>query len=544
MKRGVLGIIAALCISLLTPAFAATPPKTGEKCTSLNKKLIYKNYQYTCIKKSGKLVWSKGVLIKKEVTPIAAPSSTPSPTLSPTPTPTTAPSPSESPSPSAAPTPTPTPTPTLDEATFVFQDICEKDPFIPSQWKGLEEQINGRGSECSWPYRIVQKSMPTITPTTTLIENQQNIDVCKIKQNPSKLNILAWPTEHVDFWMKYERHPSLNSVIQLIPIYSSDAPDNKNNPLDDYKPYLDFLKDWVVHASDGAGKLTVRSPERYIEFPEKLSNFNLIHERPQADADKFRAAIEKYIVPKIDFSGANIAIIVTPAGTRATISQQLGINQISANNNFIKLTMMPPKTWNDLNVPSSNFFHPAWWLHELHHVTAGFDDNDHTSSAGLHWWGLMSYGASEMLGWHKWLIGFWGDAKIHCVDTSMGGTYWIAPSTYQTTKRKLLVLPISSTKVAVVESMRAGGLNYKMPTWMEGALVYVVDTSRTATHEGMYVSLPSSRKITNRTLPSISRAFQNSDAALKLGESTTVGGYKITIVESGTFGDVVKVERV
>ncbi len=155
----------------------------------------------------------------------------------------------------------------------------------------------------------------------------------------------------------------------------------------------------------------------------------------------------------------------------------------------------------------------------------------------------MSYGSSEMLGWHKWLIGFWGDLKVNCVDTTVGGTYWISPSTYQTSKRKLLVLPISSTKVAVVESMRAGGMNYKMPSWMEGALVYVVDTSLTASHTGMYVSPPTTRKITNRTLSGISGTFQNSDVALRLGEVTIVGGYKITVVESGDFGDVVRVEK-
>jgi hypothetical protein len=32
-------------------------------------------------------------------------------------------------------------------------------------------------------------------------------------------------------------------------------------------------------------------------------------------------------------------------------------------------------------------------------------------------------------------------------------------------------------------------------------------------------------------------------APLKQGESTSTNGYKITIVEAGTFGDVVKIEK-
>ena len=544
MKRsGVAWVVMAVAISLLSPAFSATPPKAGQKCTSLNKKQAYKNYQYTCVKKSGKLVWSKGVLVKKETPSAAAPTSSSSPATIPSIDPMPSPSPTPSALPSQKPTASPSPTPVLDESSFVFSDICQKDPFIPEQWIELEKLVNPLGYECSWPYRIVRKAMPLIKPLLETQENVSNIELCKLKQNPKKLNILAWPVEHVDFWFKYQRHLSINTTIQLIPIYSPDAPDNGKNPIDDYKPYLDYLSEWVSHASDGTGKLTIRSPERYLEFPNRLSDYVLIHERPQSEADRFRKAIENFVVPKINFSGSNLGIIVMPPGTKASLSQQVGLNQIDANGTFVMLTIMPPKTWNQQNVSGGNFFHPAWWLHEIHHVTAGFDDNDHTSPNGLHWWGLISYGSNEMLGWHKWLIGFWGDSKITCVDSSRGGTYWIAPSTYQTDKKKLLVLPISSSKALVVESMRAGGLNYKMPPSMEGALVYVVDTSLTSSHSGMYVVPTTNRKLLNPTLKTISRTFFNSDAALRNGESAIFEGFKISIIESGTFGDVIKVER-
>ena len=33
------------------------------------------------------------------------------------------------------------------------------------------------------------------------------------------------------------------------------------------------------------------------------------------------------------------------------------------------------------------------------------------------------------------------------------------------------------------------------------------------------------------------------DAALKVGEFISVWGYKVTVIESGEFGDVVKVEK-
>ena len=546
-------LISLALILCLASASEAAAPKEGAKCTKLNQVSKYKNYKFTCIKKSGKLVWGKGVPIKSPLptqsptpSPSASPSSSASPTQSATPIPTPTPSisPAPSPSPSPTPTPSPTPSPTYDEETFKFDDICQTDPFIPAKWSGMEQRINPLKIECSWPYRIVKKVMPTTAPKSAVVENYQGIGECKILNNQNMLNVVLWPSKHVDFWNRYERHPSLNSVVQLIPIFAKDAPDNGKDPGVDYAPYTDFLKEWIEHASDGAGRLTVRSPNRYIEFPDKLADYLLTHTRSQTVADNFRLAIEKWVVPKIDLSGANLGIIVLPPGSPTYLSEQVGLNQIQTSNGFVKLMIVPPFTLTSPIASGSNFIHPAWWLHELHHVTSGLDDNDHETDSGLHWWGLMSYGANEMLGWQKWLMGLWGDNRVSCVDPNKGGTYWIAPNTYQSDKKKLIVLRSSANKVVVIESMRAGGLNYKMPTWMEGALVYSFDSTITGSHKLPIVLKPSQRTLQSPTLKGLNRKFINSDAALKEGESTIFEGFKISVIESGDFGDVIKIERV
>jgi hypothetical protein len=116
----------------------------------------------------------------------------------------------------------------------------------------------------------------------------------------------------------------------------------------------------------------------------------------------------------------------------------------------------------------------------------------------------------------------------------------LAPTTYKTQKEKLLVVPISSTKAIVVESMRVGGLNYKIPVESEGALVFVLDMNQTEHGYGMEIKLPD-----NRNLPSQAsrKSFFMSNAAFKSGESIVIDGVKVSVVESGTFGDVIKVER-
>ena len=76
-----------------------------------------------------------------------------------------------------------------------------------------------------------------------------------------------------------------------------------------------------------------------------------------------------------------------------------------------------------------------------------------------------------------------------------------------------------------------------LPKESEGALVYTVDTSATDNEYGLKAVYSTSKKIYRQP-------FILSDAPLKRGESVTTNGLKITNVESGDFGDVIKVEPV
>lgn len=173
----------------------------------------------------------------------------------------------------------------------------------------------------------------------------------------------------------------------------------------------------------------------------------------------------------------------------------------------------------------------------MQHVSLGFDDNSRNAIDGMSEFGIMSrYAASDLLGWHKWLAEFWSDTQVSCLSKRGDSITWIAPSSTKTNKKKMIVIPVSTSRVVVVESLRSVGLNYKMPAESEGALVYVVDTSITSSHDGMRVVLPENRKVKSPT-------FNNSDAPLKINDYAIIDGLKISVVESGEFGDVVKVEK-
>ena len=91
------GLFGAAMTFISGAAVAAEAPKL--KCTRVGQTVIYRNQKFTCIKKSGKLVWGKGVPV-----PVKSASPKPSPSASPSASATASASPSASATASASPT--------------------------------------------------------------------------------------------------------------------------------------------------------------------------------------------------------------------------------------------------------------------------------------------------------------------------------------------------------------------------------------------------------------------------------------------------------
>ena len=123
------GLVGALLTGGLT-AVASVLPNTAfaqpaAKCVRVGQKIIFNGYAYSCIRKSGRLMWKRGKKIRRAVaspvatatsSPIATPTSTPTPTA--TSTPSQSPSSAPSPTPSLTSTPTPTPSATVKRSGF------------------------------------------------------------------------------------------------------------------------------------------------------------------------------------------------------------------------------------------------------------------------------------------------------------------------------------------------------------------------------------------------------------------------------------------
>jgi M6 family metalloprotease-like protein len=550
MRKLLAGLVAVLSLSLVTAQLSVAAVTPGTKCSKAGATSTYNGKKYTCVKSGKKLLWNKGVALPKPK-PVAT--STPSP--SPTPTQTVEPAPVFTPS------PTPTPTQTIRDWSETrstdlgylnnFTGPCDYDPNLPKVFFDLQKALTSN-NQCAGIYRIAKYELGTKRPSTSLDSSSSDLPIkqCQINEPTSSRNQRGFFGLFDPNRVRYlnsSRVPGPKMVIQIVPIFASDTEQPKSSPESDYGPFADFVAEWAKYSSDGESSVQVRYPSNYIEFPNKVSSYDVKHVNPHTTPDhvRFGKDVVAAVDSKINFSGANLIIVVVPPGTPFNSFQQGTLKDLVTNEGIVQSgSTMHPYTLTDWqNSRTSIFLTPFMWLHELYHSGIGFDDHygdqklDVNTEYGMGWWTLMTPTGGDLSAWEKWIMDFVTDSQVHCINPTQPTTRWIAPSSVKTKEKKLIVIPISQTKGIVIESIRPAGLYNKIPKLSEGALAYVVDLDSVGAHGlGMKLILPTNRNPNQQP-------FFLSQAPLREGESVVSNGYKITIVESGTFGDVVKVEK-
>jgi cytochrome b involved in lipid metabolism len=111
MRKGLLLALMALVLSVVVAPGSSAAVKAGATCKKAGQVKTTSGKKFTCVKKSGKLVWNKGVAVKK--------SATPSTTATTKPTTSTSAAPSAAATPAAKPTTAVTPAAKPTTATTV-----------------------------------------------------------------------------------------------------------------------------------------------------------------------------------------------------------------------------------------------------------------------------------------------------------------------------------------------------------------------------------------------------------------------------------------
>ena len=556
----------AFLVSLtLVTGVANAAVKSGATCSKLGATSISSGKKYTCVKSGKKLVWNKGVIVTKPK-PINAPSPIPTPT------------PTSDGTPAPMPSATPNPVSQIDSTRSVEGKSCS--PILDADdrvgysadFKRLVvlhclkegryfdlgqlypitvNQISGEIESGSIYVQDSKKYTFRYVPTTASVEKPKTNDVlvagnlpisqCKIKQpNPQGL--------HRGFNFSGPIGLSEKSVIQIIPIQASDALSN-SNPVSDYKAFLDETKEFLSNLSEGRWKLSYLSPDKYLMLPKPLSTYKVgsaesIGEARTAGQEEFvKAGLE--LIGRNNPNSADMVMFVVPPDTddklfaRFSNTYQIPFGSNSSTKAYSIVKMDP--AWGTVH---HDFFHLGLVIPD-HYGDEKYNGRDSTQFLGntgeifgTDRWGNMSGTKMDWLGWDKWLAGLMLDTQVMCSKIETASTFWIKPSAVFGVSNKLLIIPTGENKGIAIESMRNVGYNTQLAKEMMGALVYSIDLTNDVFGGGFNVIRPVSRLNSTSTYPA------PGDDTLRLGDSVTMNGYRISVIEAGDFGDVVKVEKI
>ena len=178
--------------------------------------------------------------------------------------------------------------------------------------------------------------------------------------------------------------------------------------------------------------------------------------------------------------------------------------------------------WWDPNVVAHEFGHTLG-LADLYDSEAGEND---PSSPFVGDFDFMSYAYEEslapsLLGWDRWRLGWISDDAVICLKPTAENRVTLSP--LQSGKGALLaVVPLSATRVLVMESRRPIGIDSKLPD--SGVLVYIVDSRVDS-------GLGPSRVQGTWTSESMAEAL------LSVGEYLEASGWVVSVTRNETWGN-------
>jgi len=583
MKKILLSL--TLVFTLIAPLSAQAAVKAGASCKKAGQTSTVAGKKFTCIKSGKKLIWNKGALVTKAV---------------PTPTPT--------PTPTAIPAPTPRieltlPQPRLVSSSFAnsllsvqftvspnavggfiriaglgiekANTLTPKDSngVVTIKFKitakmteqfydvGLFEYGDGVESPCCSGTRInsgllptgdqptlanggldinlyVQPAVPTSKPVTEISNSKpfDNLASCRLLDGDPQLTNMTIgfpiPNGRVNLTKK--------SVIQILPVSFSDIPAS-TNPLADYDNGISTMKDFWERQSFIGTEIEFRSPTTYKELPKPVLSYELSSSLFGFQSQKYFEFVSYVITQyenEINFSNVDVVVVVVPL---ETTDQQIGTWVVDTQSTFrtnegIIYNYMLTGNGDSKNGSSA-------WVHEFGHALGltdmRFVDSINSSiqrPEGLGVFDIMGSGsaAPETLLWSRFLIDILAPNQVLCISQPGTSSHWIRPLAQRDTGLKGLIIPTGIYTAITIESRRSYGYDSFLSPRDQGVLVYTVDTRIPYKRSPMQIIAPS--RSTDREW--------YTDSALKAGESVSTQGWKISVVESGDFGDVVKVEKV
>lgn len=336
-----------------------------------------------------------------------------------------------------------------------------------------------------------------------------------------------------------------NPTVQVLAV---DFPDVQGvNPQVDLKDVTGYISSFYDAMSTKSISIDWRVPSKYTRLPKNVLDYKLNANFfddsvnvGQVINDYYwpyvKAAIAAYD-PIVDFTSVETIVVAGPPGIK---NSQIGMFIAQAGESGQGFATNEGPIYNVLIRGNDEKRNLLNWTHEFSHMLGLTDIRNTTSrqnqlNDGMGQFDLMAgEGAIELLAWHRLMLGILYDDQVRCT-TSEVSTHLIQPVESKTTKVKSVIIPLSTTTGIAIESRRSIGYD----TWLgsksnEGIMVMNIDTKVRYGYSPFKIVAG----------PYTTDMFGYKDALLQVGESVISNNYKITYVETGSYGDVVKVELI
>jgi M6 family metalloprotease-like protein len=360
-------------------------------------------------------------------------------------------------------------------------------------------------------------------PTVALSDESKfsDLDLCRIKDGDSELtNMTAGfpiPEGRIDLRQ--------GAKVHIIGVDFPDKPAGQGSPQYQNQNYTYSIESFFDSQSSAPLLFEWTWTPKWVTMPDPLSTYGLGGSffAGGFNGDAYWALTRKAIEAvdaTTDFTGVNFLFIVFPTGLT---SDEIGT--------FVVHTQGVYETDEgdilNLIMAGGTYVDEFTYNHEFAHGLGLTDTRDSRDvgdqkSGGMFYDLMNNYDFPELLVWHRFLLGFIEDSQLHCKKTPEPTTHWVVPVAAKSDGVKGIVVPLSDTESIIVESRRAIGYDTSLTRDSDliGAVVYLLDT-----------------KIPYGLSPvQVQEVLQD-------GEETIVRGYRFKVVESGTFGDVVEVEK-
>jgi hypothetical protein len=488
----------------------------------LNQKVLYQNKTYTCTKSGKKLVWNKGIVVKKQ-------------------------------------TQSPTPTPSVTKSS---------DNLSNSPCDSLNRVIVNAAGEF-WCLKIGdtlrwsknnQTPTPTPTPTTVGRAKQKTspvtymppsmpsgrIEDCKIKE----VSRSAGSGARSGF-PRIDPPLYANSGIvkwALVPIDFRDLP-GEADFMNRVQEQMELSSAWIEMVTEGKVKIVWQVQKDWIRLPGVSKDYEVALsgtvQRPEIANlwNTFMFESDKVV----NYRDVQAVHFVLPKNQTVLGEAAKGyawdpvVRDYTTNEGSKIGFFTIPGVFYDRSDIGRTYW--SYWVKEYtrglgagvigaQRVSSSFQTYDIQGSTD---------GERELTAWFRFLLGWLPDEKIYCQQASNISTLDVTLVPLPVNSKsgiKMVVIPLSDSKAIIIESRRETKFACLTPTQRNGVLVYLYDAKFGNTEEFFTAIVPSGRNVERYSCA----AVPSVDPLLHEGELVTFEGVTIQLLLHGDF-DRIRISR-